>query len=401
MNLVERYIFRRMFEFAAIALAILTLVILTTQLLNHIGFLVESRQSFLTLVTLALMLVPTVLVAIAPFAFLVGAIVILDAMNADSELAVIEAAGAGPATYIRPVFLLAALTAALCFVVSVWVEPLANRKVRDIAATANADLVRAAVRAGEFKEIEDGLFISVDSFGAEGELLGVFIVDRRTSERTSYIHARSGQLAPVKGGGFLLLTNGEMQSDSEPGKLSSIRFQTLSLDLFTYRGRMGVNYSPRQYHTGDLLALDPASAEPGFPPDKVAKEINRRFTDWLYPLAFAPLLIVFGGGARSMRSRQRILLLGAALSGFLVRGVGYLALDGSGQSTLAAIFAYAIPIGAFALFSAFAFGDGRSLRFGRWRRLPASYSGGETAAPSAPRLSRRGVDQPVAAADGG
>src|SRR5690606_37356356 len=102
-----RYIFRRTLNLTLASLALVTFIVLTTQSLIYLNIVTQSGQSLATFLRLAFTLVPTMLLVVTPFALLLGATSTLNRLNGDSELAVLEAAGAGKGILLKPILLIA------------------------------------------------------------------------------------------------------------------------------------------------------------------------------------------------------------------------------------------------------------------------------------------------------
>ena len=162
MNLIERHIFKRAAQLSLTTLAAATVIVLITQILIRVNVLTDSGQALSTFLKLGLMLIPAMIVVVMPFALLTGASQTLSAMNSNSELSVLEAAGASQRMAAKPIVILALLMSFSTLGISIFVEPWTNRQFRDIITAASADLVRFAVQSGAFKKIEDGLFIRAE-----------------------------------------------------------------------------------------------------------------------------------------------------------------------------------------------------------------------------------------------
>src|SRR5690606_4700763 len=139
LKLIERYLLRRALAMTLASLCLVTLIVLTTQALLYINILTQSGQSLLTFLVLALTLVPAMVMIVMPFALLLGAASTLNRMNGDSELAVLEAAGAGRMILVRPVMSIAAGATAISLVIVLLLEPWTSAMRRDLRVAAGAD----------------------------------------------------------------------------------------------------------------------------------------------------------------------------------------------------------------------------------------------------------------------
>ena len=98
MKVIERYIFRRTLLLFCAALAWTMSIVWTTQILTRIDLVTDNGQSALAFFEIAALILPSVMPVVFPFATIVAVAQTLNAMNTDSELVVISAAGASPMT---------------------------------------------------------------------------------------------------------------------------------------------------------------------------------------------------------------------------------------------------------------------------------------------------------------
>ncbi|TCB42780.1 LptF/LptG family permease, partial [Rhizobium leguminosarum bv. viciae] len=122
MKLLETYILRRVGQMFLVALLPVLAIIWTTQVLQRINLVTDSGQSIGTFAKLATMILPSIIPVVLPFALVIAITQTLTTMNNDSELTVIDAAGARRSVLIRPILLLAAVISVFSFFVDNVVE---------------------------------------------------------------------------------------------------------------------------------------------------------------------------------------------------------------------------------------------------------------------------------------
>ncbi len=136
--------------------------------------------------------------------------------------------------------------------------------------------------------------------------------------------------------------------------------------------------SPR---SGDLYAVgDPGS---------IRAEINRRFSEWLYPVVFVLVALYFAGRARSRRERHGWHIFAGIVLATALRGLGFLLVSKSGSSPAGAALVYVVPLATIAFFFWLVFmrsagiatgrrGAGRLplLRLMQWARVPGALLAG-------------------------
>lgn len=365
MKLIERYIFRRVFTMALSALLVATGIVLTTQLLAQVDMVTRSADAAGNFAVIAFMLVPTITLLVAPFALLVGAMRTLNTMNTDSELAVLEGAGRKPSATARPIMLLAALATLASLATALVIEPWANRKLQDTIEAASADLVRSAVQSGSFVQVREGIFIQISSELPSGEFGQVLIADTRDPVTDIVYYARRGTLLEHEGATLFVLADGEVHRRNKTDRsVSVISFATTALDFSQFVGSRGrSNHRPEELTTAELLAPDPETPLARDRPAELRREINRRFSEWLYPMLFGLVAVYFAGSARSSRQEQPALIVIGALTALGIRALGFFTVANSGESAVFAALSYLVPLGAIALF-------GMLILRGRTMRIP-------------------------------
>jgi len=367
MNLIERYIFRRAAQLTLTTLLATTVVVLITQVLVYVNVLTDSGQAISTFLNLALMLVPAMIMVVTPFALLIGASQTLSAMNADSELAVIEAAGGSQKITTKPIVILGLILTFMSLGIALFVESWSNRQIRSIVTEAGADLVRLAVQSGSFKRLEENLFIQIAEQQPGGAFGGIFIADMRDPITELIYYAKRGAIVEQSGTELLVMTEGEIHRKSTTSKdVSIIQFASYAID-FSQFGPAGktTSFFPKERSTAFLLNPDPNDFFVKQRPHLIRSELNRRFSEWLFPVAFALIATYFAGMARSNRQERLWSLAVAAIVALTFRGLGFFAANGSGSSPALLIMTYATPLSAIALFSGLLL-TGRQLRIPQW-----------------------------------
>jgi len=361
MKLVERYIFLRALKVAAATLAIAVAIAWTTQVLGRINLVTDSGQTALTFLQLATLLLPTMIPVVAPFAVIIGATQALSAMNQDSELSVIAAAGAGRMTVIRPIMLLSVLTAIFSFAVDVAVEPAARQRVREIIATSHADLLSTVIQEGSFRRIEDGLYVQVSDRLPDGRLGGIVVADSREKDVDLLFYAREGDVQQVEGGQILLMRDGEVHRKAPGGDVSVIRFVSYAFDLSGFASKSGeIYFSPKDRSLAYLLDPPPNDRIVQRSPLLYTAEAHRILSEWLYSIVFGLFALAAAGDVRSHREARihpMVTAIGVAL---IARWQGYVVTDKVEESVDFVPWVYAM-IGGNILFASYFILTGRAM----------------------------------------
>lgn len=352
MKLIEQYILRRVLILSIGTLLATATIAMTTQVLLRVDLLSSTGQSLLAFLRLAGLVMPTMMVIVMPFALMIGAAQTLSTMNSDSELAVIEASGGSRALIARPILLVATLMSLLSLWESNYVEPWVNRQIKILVNQASADLFSAAVQSGTFHKVEKDLYVSVAEKLPGGQLGGIFLADERDEDVDLLYYAKHGVFTEGGGRDLLVLSDGELhRKDNGSGNVSIIRFATYALDLSLIggsSGRTGIP-QPKERPTSYLFNPDPQDPYYERNPRDFVKRINKRLSEWLYPLTFGFITVYFLGKAHSNRHEQVWSVVTAATIAFLIRGFGFYSVDESASSRVFSVLCYAVPLGAMAV----------------------------------------------------
>ncbi|MBS9720000.1 LPS export ABC transporter permease LptF [Tianweitania sp. BSSL-BM11] len=368
MKVVERYILRRAFGVFASALFWTLAMVWVSQILARINLVTDSGQSAFTFFQVATMLLPSVVPIVVPFALIIGITQTLSAMNQDSELVVLSAAGSSRRTIIRPIILMALLASVFVFIVDNGLNPLARERFRLLLASANADLISSVIQEGSFKRVEDGLYVQISERLPDGRLGGIFVADSRDPKTELNYYAKTGVVVEGQGQDNLLLMQDGIISRKAPERPASlIRFDSYGFDLsaFAPSDRAPVMF-PKDRPLSYLLNPDPNDAVLIERPDYYSTELNTRFTEWLYPLVFALIAIAAAGDARSHREARLHPMATAIFLALFVRWAGFTVANSAEGSLLFSVLIYLVPLGAAAVAIGF-------IRANKTLELPVSW----------------------------
>lgn len=324
MKLFETYVVRRVGMMFLVALLPVLAIIWTTQVLQRINLVTDSGQSMGSFAKLATLILPTIIPIVLPFALVIGITQTLTAMNSDSELTVMEAAGAKRSIIIRPIMILAIVISAFSFFVDNVVEPRARVAARQMVAEAYADLLSTVIEEKNFRRIEDGLYVQISQRLSGRILKGLFVVDSRDPAFDLIYYAKEGAVDPS--GTSLLMKDGEVHRKTADGNVSVIKFDSYSFDLSDMtqsRGQATLRSSDRSL--GFLLNPDPTDPDYMAKPGSYRAELHRRLNEWALPAIFALISLVIAGDARSHREARLHPMVSALTIAFALRWADFYA----------------------------------------------------------------------------
>lgn len=305
MKVIEKYIFQRVFVVFAGALAWSLAIVWTTQVLAKIDIVTDSGQTVWTFFEIATLVLPTVIPLVIPFALIIGIAQTLTTMNSDSELAVIAASGASKWIVVRPILVLAIFASVASFLVDNGVEPYARVRNRELIAESRGDLLSLVIQEGQFRKLEDGLYMQVGQRLPDGNLGQIFVSDYRDPAVELIYYAKSGSVVKVNDVNQLLMFDGVVNRKSPKGEISMIKFASYAFDLSSFQAaNKEITLLPKD-RTLPYLLNPPASDKLAQAKPNVFKvELHRRLTDWVMPIMFALIALAVAADAKSHRQAR-------------------------------------------------------------------------------------------------
>ena len=235
MGSIGRYIFRTTIGAFLIVLVTLTAVIWVTQALRDIDIVTSQGQTIIVFVGITGLIIPLLVLVIAPIALVIAVAHTLNKLSTDSEIIVMNAAGMSPWVLFRAFMVVALLVAVLVSAISAYFAPKGLRMLRDWITQVRADVVSNIVQPGRFTTIQNGVTIHIRERRHDGQLVGIFLDDRRNPNERLTVLAEAGELLDNEKGTFLVLQNGVVQrhesGQRDPAMVSFDRY-AFFLSLF-------------------------------------------------------------------------------------------------------------------------------------------------------------------------
>jgi lipopolysaccharide export system permease protein len=351
MILLERYIFRAATTAFLATLGTLTAVVWVTQALRSVDLMTSKGQSILIFLALTSLTIPSLIMLVAPIALFIAVLYTLNKFNGDSELVVMCAAGSSPRLLLRPFVVLTALVLLLDAYMSLVAMPWSFEVLRDLLTKVRADFIGRVVRPGQFTTLEQGFVFHYRERGANGELLGIFMQDRREAGKTLTYIAEDGETIEKGDQDFFVLRQGNIESQTRGGQDPAfISFESDIIDLAEIGPAEGdAPLKPRERTTMALIRRDHSDPYVQRFEGRFRSELHDRFVGPLY--ALVAVMVAFAALGEAKTTRQgRGLAIGTAILTF-----GLLRVGGIATSTLvvrtarAVTLDYALPLGGAAI----------------------------------------------------
>ena len=327
MRILDRYIVREIFRHACLGLIVFTFVLFVPQLVRLMELLVRHSGSGSQVAKLFLCVFPGVLIFTIPMAVLVGVLLGLGRMSADSEIIALTALGVSRRRMLVPVAVLALTGTVLTGALTLWLGPAAFRSLRSIEADLLASQASFQVQPRVFDERFPKTVLYINDISASGtQWHGVFLaeVGEESGSRLTLAENAIVIAEPKQGKLELHLQGGTTHevSRQDPDHYSLTDFGQSDMPI-EVSGLVSVQQralSNPERRTGDLLADRTANWR------EARVEIHRRLAFPFACLVFALVAVPLGAqprrGGRAAGTLLSVLLIGLYYSLFIT-GAGF------------------------------------------------------------------------------
>lgn len=176
MRLISRSVVREIWPPFLLGFGAYTFVLLIRTILLLADFAVRRSAPAKEVAWLILLSLPWIVVLTVPMAFLLGVLIGLGRLAADSELTAMSACGVGPASLYRPVLAAAAAASAAVLFLYTVVLPPANALLQSSMARVAATSIVNVVSPRTFREPRPGITFFFDRVAPDGRSFeGVFL----------------------------------------------------------------------------------------------------------------------------------------------------------------------------------------------------------------------------------
>ena len=361
MSLIEDYLHRQLRGPTLQATLALSGVAILSESLSAIGLLLNQRENPLVFAKVILLAMPQIVVLILPVAILVAGLVAINRLHRDNEIVICFSSGMSPWRVISPAIRLSAAVTVLSLAITLWLQPLCYRALRDTLLSVRTDLLATMIRPGQFTHPAPGVTVYAQSVDEDGTLRNLFIDRRVASGRDTTITAREGRLRPRGSSPMLFLRHGASQELSPAGALNYLAFDKYVLDLRplmaaspTVRYKLSDRYLHELIYPDLRRPWDSANAGP------MLAEAHSRLAAPLYNIAFMllALMAVIGGAFSRLGYGARMAAVAAVA--LLSRTLGFATQAASGATPALNALQYVIPLGVAAVCAVMLLRRGRS-----------------------------------------
>ncbi|MDH3453540.1 MAG: LPS export ABC transporter permease LptF [Desulfuromonadales bacterium] len=293
---IDRYIIREVLSPTLLCLVIFTMVMVLGRAVKLVDLIINKGVSLPDILILLATLLPTFFSISLPLAFLMGIMIGLGRMSADSEIVALKSAGVGLARISIPVFSLAVIFALLTGATNIWVKPWGYRAF----ATKSFEIVRQKAVIGFqprvfMSQFNDLVLYANDIDDRTDQMHGLFIVEKKP-ESTSWVFADKGDILTDEKSQTVTIRLHDGVIHRQQAESAS-NYQLIHFRSYDVRPEIAAvngpatrkHFKPKELPTSKLWSHISSEAEPARRQDLQA-ELHLRLTSPLAPLLF----VLFG-----------------------------------------------------------------------------------------------------------
>lgn len=311
MDRTFRYMLRQQLWPLIFAVMVIAGIVWMFQSLRFIELVLNRGLPTSTLFELAGLVLPMYTSVFLPIVLFGTVAFAYTRMIMDSEMVIWRSCGMSPLRLAAPALALAGLVLAVCYALNVYYMPAAYRHFKDLQHAIRNNYTQVLLREGTFNEIGNGITVYIRERAPNGELLGIFIHDRRENTVPVTMMAERGALVQTDEGPRVIMVNGNRQTVKKAHQdLSILYFDRYTLDLDTQDGSAGPRWrEPRERFLGELFAPDAdspnAAADRRYRLKLLAEGHQRLTSPWLAPAFVLIALVALLTGEFHRRGQAR------------------------------------------------------------------------------------------------
>jgi len=325
---IQRVIYSEITAPSLISLVVLTFVVFTREFGRLAEILIRKNAATATIFQIVISLLPSILIFTVPFAFLIGTLIGISRLSADSEIIALRAGGVNIYQLLWPVLKVGLGIMLLTLILTCILLPRANSALRDLRHQIGLRPVQSEIKAHVFNEDLPGVVLYAEDIDLQTSAWqGAFLADASTdgekriilSQRAHPLFSDDAQRLQIhfeRG----LVYKVDLQS---PERTSLTRFQTLDVPV-EFPEVVQADASPKQVQDKTVAELfSDIGEEDSLTSHMGLVEFQRRLALPLSALIFAVLALTLGiHSPRAGRGYGFILSIAIAFTYYVLFATG-------------------------------------------------------------------------------
>lgn len=309
--------------FTACVLILISLIWFS-RAITFVKYVTENGIAISQFFYLFLLILPWLLLFIIPISLLAAVLITYNRLLTSNEITILKNSGLNKFTIIRPVASLAIIATIFCFLISLFLMPYANKKLRLSRIDLNENYTNLSINPQTFETMKS-MTIYAKNRNEENKLFGILLHDERNNEYSTTITAKNGHIVTQDSSALLYMENGTVQKFNYDSQKSEIlHFDNYVFNLTNNQeARSTLQWKPKERYLAELF-----NPEEGLDAKDLAKfraEFHQRLTYPLLPINFSIIAlasILRGSFNRRGNNGNIMIAVGASIT-FLVIVIGF------------------------------------------------------------------------------
>ncbi len=194
MKLYNKYIFDRTSRVFFAILILLVTLIWFSKTITFVKYITENGIELSQFLFLFILILPWLLLFIIPISLFVAILFIFNRLIANNEITILKNAGLSNIKIARSVISIAIYATIFCFVISLFLMPYSNKKLRLVRSDFENNYSNIGFSEGVFESLKS-LTIYTKEKNKNNQLFGILLHDERNEQYSMTITAESGNLS--------------------------------------------------------------------------------------------------------------------------------------------------------------------------------------------------------------
>ncbi len=253
---INIYIFGQIIRAIAFALLALVGMFWIGKAIPLIELVILRGETSSTFFRLSSYLLPSIIKIMLPIAIMIAVIFTLNRMANDGEILSIHNSGRNPMRILIPIAQIGVFFVIISAIISLWLVPSSLYGIRSDLDQISQNYSKNIITAQKFMNPDQNLYIYVEDSILSGEMINIFIDDRRSEESTRTYFAERALLVKEDGLSKLALIVGNYhERNIKTGQVSVGNFNRLEIGLdLNEAASSNDEYSLEEMPTQNLIA---------------------------------------------------------------------------------------------------------------------------------------------------
>ncbi len=258
MLLYKRYLLKKIAGYFLAISTVLICLIWFTRAISFVKYVTEKGIGILSFLHLFILILPWLALLIIPISLFIAILICYGRMNHSNEITILKNSGLTKIDIIKPAIFIAVLLSIFCYVISLYLMPMANKNLRIARSDFQFNYSNIMISPGIFESLNN-LTIYVKDRDQNNKLFGIFLYDNYNKDHTITLSAQDGYLIENNGSILMNLRNGILQKHNLKDRNSEIlRFDEYVVNLSQNNkvDKLKYVWKATERYLSELLYLD-------------------------------------------------------------------------------------------------------------------------------------------------